>query len=124
MKTYLSSKLHPVTVTATELNYDGSIAIDTALLQEAGIEEFEQVHCYNMTNGKRWITYAILAEDGVVSVNGAGARNAYVGDQIIICAYQSWSDVDALQPKMVYLDHKNKVIAINSEGFGNNEITC
>ena len=123
MKTYLSSKLHPVTVTSTELHYDGSIAIDLELLHAAGIEEFEQVHCYNKTNGHRWITYAIIGEEGVVSVNGAGARLAHKGDEVIVCAYSVWTEFDAMDPKMIYLDSNNRIKHINSGGFGNNEIT-
>ena len=70
--TLLKSKLHQATVTLTELEYEGSCAIDADLLSAAGINEYEQIHIYNLNNGNRFTTYAIQAEagSGVISVNG------------------------------------------------------
>ncbi|WP_028081362.1 aspartate 1-decarboxylase [Solimonas soli] len=110
----LKCKLHRACVTHAELDYDGSCAIDSKLLELAGILEFEQIQIYNITNGERFTTYAIKAEpgSGIISVNGAAAHKAGVGDRVIICAY---ADMDAAaarvyQPRLVYLDEKNRVV--------------
>ncbi|HAQ49995.1 MAG TPA: aspartate 1-decarboxylase, partial [Gammaproteobacteria bacterium] len=86
--TLLKAKLHRACVTHSELDYDGSCAIDNALLLAAGIFEYEQIAIYNITNGERFITYAIRAEAGskIISVNGAAAHKASPGDRLIICA--------------------------------------
>ena len=74
----LKSKLHRVTVTHSELEYEGSCAIDTMLLEAADIKEYEQISIYNITNGERFTTYAIAAEpdSGIISINGAAAHKA------------------------------------------------
>lgn len=104
--TLLKSKLHRVHVTHAELEYEGSCAIDQELLTLAGIREYEQLHIYNLDNGERFVTYAILAEAGsrVVSVNGAAAHKAKPGHRLIICAYARMPerDAEAFKPKMVY----------------------
>jgi aspartate 1-decarboxylase len=111
--TMLKCKLHRARVTHAELDYEGSCAIDGKLLDLAGIYEYEQIQIYNVTNGERFTTYAIRAEDGsgVISVNGAAAHKARVGDRVIICSYHA---VDAAQaktvkPKLVYCDETNRV---------------
>ena len=85
--TLLKSKLHRVTVTNVELGYEGSCAIDTELLDAAGIHEYERIEIYNVTNGERFATYAIRGEagSGMISVNGAAAHKAAVDDIVIIC---------------------------------------
>lgn len=111
--TLLKTKIHRATVTHSELDYEGSCAIDDNLLQAAGIHEFEQVHLYNITNGERFVTYAIRAEanTGVISVNGAAAHKAAPGDLVIICAYSSMSEAEAekFKPKLIYVDQDNKI---------------
>ena len=111
--TLLKSKLHRVTVTACELDYDGSCAIDSDLMQWAQIREFEQVHIYNITNGARFTTYAIPAEagSGVISLNGAAAHKASAGDLVIICTYVSVhvAETGGFVPQLVYVDAKNQV---------------
>ena len=109
----LKCKLHQAVVTHAELNYDGSCAIDQDLLKAAGILPFEQVEIYNINNGERFATYAIEGErgSGMISLNGAAARKAVIGDQVIICAY---AEIDADQaarhkPTLVYLNRKNKI---------------
>ena len=84
--TMLKCKLHRARVTHSELDYDGSCAIDSRLLDLAGIMEFEQIQIYNIANGERFTTYAIKAEPGsaIISVNGAAAHKARVGDRVII----------------------------------------
>lgn len=111
--TLLKSKLHRIKTTHAELDYEGSCAIDANLLALAGIREYEQIQIYNLNNGERFTTYAILAEAGskMVSVNGAAAHKAAPGDLLIIATYASMSDVeaDAFKPRMVYFDEKNNV---------------
>lgn len=109
----LKGKLHRVTVTHSELEYEGSCAIDGHLLETAGIREYEQIEIYNVTNGERFTTYAILAEDnsGVISVNGAAAHKANPGDIIIIVAYVGLNQQELVgfKPKLVYVDDKNQI---------------
>ena len=110
----LKCKLHRACVTHAELDYDGSCAIDSKLLELAGMVEFEQIDIYNITNGERFTTYAIKAEpgSGIISVNGAAAHKARVGDRVIICAYGVMDSAAARthKPRLVYLDEKNRVV--------------
>ncbi len=108
----LKTKIHRATVTHSELNYEGSIAIDDNLLQATGIREFEQVHIWDVTNGARFSTYA---GSGVVSLNGGAARHVQVGDIIIIAAFASMSEeeADSFKPKLVYVDGKNQISHTN-----------
>lgn len=110
----LKCKLHRARVTHAELDYEGSCAIDTDLLDLAGIRQYEQIHIYNVTNGERFSTYAISAEagSGIISVNGAAAHKARVGDCVIICSYVSMDAHEALnhKPQLVYCDENNDVI--------------
>ena len=112
-KTMLNAKLHRVRVTHSELDYEGSVAIDSALLDAAKIHEYEQVEVYNVTNGERFTTYAIQAEknSGIISVNGAAAHRANPGDIIIICTYVSidGSELKHFKPRLVYVDDANHI---------------
>ena len=112
--TMLKAKLHQACVTHSEIGYDGSCAIDSVLLEQAGIREYEQIDIYNINNGERLTTYAILAEagSGIVSVNGAAARLAIPGDRVIICAYAGLNQHELVnfKPTMLYLDEKNEII--------------
>ncbi|MGW8247057.1 MAG: aspartate 1-decarboxylase [Acidiferrobacterales bacterium] len=112
-KTMLNAKLHRVRVTHSELDYEGSVAIDSALLEAAQIHEYEQVEVYNVTNGERFGTYAIRAEknSGIISVNGAAAHRADPGDIIIICTYVSLeeSELKNFKPRLVYVDDSNRI---------------
>ena len=109
--TLLKAKLHQARVTHSELEYEGSCAIDSDLLDTAGIREYEQIHIYNLANGERFVTYAIRAEagSGVISVNGAAAHKASPTDRVIIASYTSMSEQEAksFKPTLVYLDEKN-----------------
>jgi len=111
--TLLKAKLHRACVTHAELDYEGSCAIDSDLLQLSGIHEYEQIAIYNVTNGERFTTYAIRAEAGskIISINGAAAHKANVGDRIIICAYGELTAGEAQvhKPQLVYLDELNNV---------------
>jgi aspartate 1-decarboxylase len=111
--TLLKAKLHRACATHAELDYEGSCAIDRDLLNLAGIREYEQLHIYNIDNGERFVTYAILAEAGsrIISINGAAAHKALPGDRLIICTYAQMSEQEAQQfkPSLVYLNEHNQV---------------
>ena len=111
--TLLKSKLHHARVTHSELEYEGSCAIDARLLEAADIREYEQIQIYNLTNGERFITYAIRAQEGsgVISINGAAAHKATPGDRVIICTYAMLSrqEAAAFKPTLVYLDEHNRI---------------
>lgn len=113
LTTMLKAKLHRVRVTHSELEYEGSCAIDGHLLETAGIREYEQIEIYNVTNGERFTTYAIRAEDnsGIISVNGAAAHKANPDDIIIIAAYVTLNQQEVVshKPKLVYFDGNNRI---------------
>ena len=113
LTTMLKAKLHRARVTHSELEYEGSCAIDGRLLEVSGIQEYEQIEIYNVSNGERFTTYAIRAEDGsgIISVNGAAAHRADPGDIIIICAYVGLTqqELASFKPKLVYLDEQNHI---------------
>ncbi len=115
--TMLKGKLHMASVTQAELWYDGSCAIDADLIKLAGLREFEQIDIYNVSNGERFTTYVIQAEAGsrTISLNGAAARKAQVGDRIIIAAYGQMDEAEAkdFKPSLVYLNEDNSVERIN-----------
>jgi len=117
--TLLKCKLHKARVTHAELEYEGSCAIDEALMETAGIREYEQIQLYNLANGERFTTYAIRAEAGsrVISVNGAAAHKASPGDRVIICAYAAMSEAEAdrFEPSLVYLNEHNHVLRTGSQ---------
>ncbi|HID01078.1 MAG TPA: aspartate 1-decarboxylase [Piscirickettsiaceae bacterium] len=117
--TLLKSKLHRVTTTQVELDYEGSCAIDGHLMDAAGILAYEQIHIYNITNGERFTTYAIRAEEGsgTISVNGAAAHKAHVGDLLIIATYAQLDAEAAHQfkPTLVYVDENNRIIQMSNQ---------
>lgn len=110
----LKSKLHRVRATHSELDYEGSCAIDQALLDAADIREYQQIDIYNINNGQRFTTYAISAQrnSGIISVNGAAARKVSPGDLLIIASYASYSEIELekYQPQLVYVDANNDII--------------
>jgi len=109
----LKSKIHRATVTQSDLNYIGSIAIDEDLMDAANLIEYEKVSIYNITNGERWDTYVILGERGskVISINGAAARKAEVDDCIIIVSYASmdFENAKTFKPTIIFPDENNSV---------------
>lgn len=111
--TMLQAKLHRARVTHSELEYEGSCAIDGHLLDTAGIREYQQIDIYNITNGERFTTYAIRAQDnsGIVSVNGAAAHKASPGDVIIICTYVQLDqrELASFKPTLVYVNEFNRI---------------
>ncbi|MBA3696390.1 MAG: aspartate 1-decarboxylase [Methylotenera sp.] len=112
-RTMLKSKLHRVSVTHSELGYEGSCAIDEELLEAANIREYEQINIYNVTNGERFTTYAIRAErhSGIISVNGAAAHKANPKDIIIIASYAVYNEIELekFSPELVYVDSENRI---------------
>ncbi|HHW4678555.1 MAG TPA: aspartate 1-decarboxylase [Xylella sp.] len=113
----LKAKIHRATVTHSELHYEGSIAIDGLLLEATGIHEFEQVHVWDVTNGARFTTYAIRAENGsgIISLNGGAARYVQVGDLVIVAAFAYLAEDEAaiFRPNLVYVDAANAITHTN-----------
>ena len=109
----LKAKLHRAEVTHAVLDYEGSCAIDGEWLDLSGIREYEQIQIYNVDNGERFTTYAIRGEAGsrMISVNGAAAHKASVGDRVIICAYAHYSEAELanFQPRMLYMALGNEL---------------
>lgn len=108
----LKSKIHRATVTDANLNYEGSITIDTDLLALADITPYEQVFIVNINTGARFETYAIVGEAGKgdMCLNGAAARLAQPGDLIIVMTYAEYaeSDLQDFAPQVVLVDEKNR----------------
>jgi len=109
----LLSKLHRVTVTEADLHYEGSCGIDEDLLDAAKMHEFEKIELYNINNGERFSTYIIKAprDSGIISLNGAAARRAHVGDHLIICTYGAidQGEVANHKPTIVLVGEQNQI---------------
>ena len=109
----LKSKIHRATVTQADLNYVGSITIDSDLLRESGILEYEKVEIADITNGNRLETYAIAGEagSGIICLNGAAAQLVNPGDKIIIMAYANMTPEEAKshKPTVIFVDEKNTI---------------
>jgi aspartate 1-decarboxylase len=114
MRNMLKSKIHRATVTGADIDYEGSIAIDTRLMEAADILPFEQVHVLNLNNGARFETYAIEGEKGEICINGAAARLAIKGDVVIILTYQQMEEEEArtYTPKLVHVDKNNNITTV------------
>ena len=110
--TMLQSKLHRVRVTHAHLHYEGSCGIDTRLLEASGIREFQSIDVYNICNGARFSTYVIAAPagSGEISLNGAAARKAMIGDLLIIASYINIaeSELNPWRPRIVFVDDDNR----------------
>ena len=119
MRRMLKSKIHRATVTQADLDYEGSVTIDARLLSAADILPYEEVHCWNVTQGTRFTTYAINGEagSGTVCVNGAAAHLVTPGDLMIIAAFASIDDQAARdhRPTVVFVDEQNAVREISEE---------
>ena len=114
--TLLKSKIHRATVTQSDLDYVGSITIDKALLDAAGLVEYEKVQIADIDNGNRFETYIIAGEEnsGCICLNGAAAKCVDVGDKVIIMAYAQMAtdEVENYQPKVVFVNDSNEIIEI------------
>ena len=118
----MNSKLHRATVTEANLNYVGSITIDSDLLDAAGMLPNEKVHVVNNNNGARFETYIIAGEpgSGVICVNGAAARLVQKGDVVIILSYAYVSNEEAKEhkPTVLLMDKDNKIEEVIKEAPG------
>lgn len=114
----LKCKIHRATITDANLNYEGSLTVDSALMKEAGLIPFEKVKVYNINNGERFDTYVIEgpAGSGVIALNGAAARKGMIGDLIIIVSYALYTPDELTDyfPQIVVLDPSNRIKQIYS----------
>jgi len=113
MRTMLKSKIHRAHVTEANLHYEGSITIDTTLMEKADIIPGEKVEVFNLNNGTRLETYAIKGKrnSGIICLNGPAARGACVGDEVIIVSYTIVDDKQAksIKPKVIKLNERNRI---------------
>ncbi|NLL52589.1 MAG: aspartate 1-decarboxylase [Peptococcaceae bacterium] len=116
LRTMMKSKIHKVKVTEANLNYVGSITIDSALMEKADILPNERVQVVNNYNGARLETYVIPGkrDSGMICLNGAAARLVQVGDEIIIISYGMFSDEESRNyvPKIVFVDSENRPVDV------------
>lgn len=109
----LKSKIHRATITQANLNYIGSIEIDENLMNAANLIENEKVHIYNISNGERLVTYVIKGQrdSGIISLNGAAARKAQIGDLVIIISYASieFEEAKKFKPSIIFPDNNNQL---------------
>jgi len=106
MRTFIAAKVHGLRVTDKSLHYNGSQTIPVSVMRAAGILPYEQVHCLNMSNGARWVTYAVPGPETVCSLNGAAARQGEVGDELILITYLSAEAFHGA--KVIFCDGSNR----------------
>ena len=110
----LKAKIHRAVVTQADLNYVGSVTIDTRLLEESGIMEYEKVQIVDINNGNRFETYTIAGEEGsgIICLNGAAAKCVNVGDKVIIMAYADMTPEEAKQhkPTVLFVNEENEIV--------------
>ena len=106
----MKSKIHRATITGADLNYIGSITLDTRLMELADIREHEQVHVLDIDNGARFETYVIPGGPGDVILNGAAARLVHPGDKVIVITYADYEEAELGEyaPKVVHVDEHNE----------------
>ncbi len=114
----LKSKIHRATVTGCDVDYVGSITLDAELMRSADLLPNEQVHVWDVTNGARFVTYALEGEpgSGTVQVNGAAARLVERGDKVIVASFASYdaSELEAYDPVVVHVDEANRPARVDS----------
>lgn len=117
LRTMLKSKIHRAQVTGSELEYEGSIAIDFALCDAARLIQYEKVEIYNCNNGNRFSTYVIYGQPGEICLKGAAARLVQKGDVIIIASYAEIDEDDCIthRPHLVYVDKENAIIGVKRD---------
>lgn len=110
---FLISKIHRATITASDIDYNGSISIDSEIMKAAKLKEFQKVEIYNITNGNRFSTYTIQAEEGKgeIVINGAAAHLVEPGDKIIIAAYAliDEKELNSLNSVIVLMKDENLI---------------
>lgn len=110
-RTLLKSKIHRATVTQADLEYEGSVTIDSELMRAGDILEHERIEVYNINNGERFCTYAIPGPSGsgVICINGAAAHLAKPGHLVIIATYVVLNEAElpGFKPKVILVDEKN-----------------
>jgi aspartate 1-decarboxylase len=113
-RTFLIAKIHRATVTGAELNYEGSIAVDSVLIDAAGLFPMERVEIYNIATGARFATYLIAGKSGEVTLNGAAARLVQPGDRIIVCAYGQLTpdEIETHTARVVLVDDRNQITRV------------
>jgi aspartate 1-decarboxylase len=120
-RSLFKSKIHRATVTDADLEYEGSVTIDAALMHAADIFEYEQVHIWNLSNGSRLQTYALPGPSGsgIICVNGAAARLAQRGDRVIIATFAEVEEAElraqAWKPRVVRVDDGNAIVDGDAE---------
>ena len=116
----LKSKIHRATVTGADLHYEGSLAIDSDLMDAADLVPGEQIHVFNVHNGERLVTYAIPAPrgSGTILLNGAAARLGAVGDPVIIVAFASVDNAEcpSFKPRVVFVNARNRPRKVGGRG--------
>lgn len=112
--TLLKAKIHRAKVTQADLDYVGSVTIDTKLLRESGIFEYEKVQIVDINNGNRFETYTIAGEEGsgIICLNGAAAKCVSVGDKVIIMAYANMTPEEAAshKPTVLFVNENNEIV--------------
>lgn len=112
--TLLKAKIHRAVVTQADLNYVGSVTIDTRLLEESGIMEYEKVQIVDINNGNRFETYTIAGDEGsgIICLNGAAAKCVNVGDKVIIMAYADMTPEEAKhhKPTVLFVNEENEIV--------------
>jgi aspartate 1-decarboxylase len=118
-RTMFLGKIHRAVITHADLHYEGSVTIDTDLMDAAGILQHEQIHVWNITRGTRLITYALQGPrgSGVICINGAAAHGNVPGDLVILATYAEMEDAEARThcPKVVRVDDRNRIIGMQAE---------
>jgi aspartate 1-decarboxylase len=116
LRAFLRSKIHRATVTHIDIEYEGSLSLDEDLIAAAGLQPFERVEVWNVTNGKRFSTYVLRGEKGSrqVCVYGAAGHKASAGDIIIIAAYgyMDESEMERFAPKVVLMGEGNRIAGV------------
>jgi len=114
----LKSKIHQITVTGSELYYEGSLSLDEEIMKLANLLPYEKVEVFNINNGERFATYVIPAPAGskICRLNGAAARKGAKGDKIIIVSYAAIDEeeLENFKPSIVYIGENNEIKAIKS----------